>query len=67
MIRHKAPKIMSDQFAVVIKPYRLDDLLQKVEEMMKIRATRPAQSLATPSSPVRPVRESLQAIEIDEE
>lgn len=23
---------------VVIKPYRLDDLLQKIEEMMKLRA-----------------------------
>lgn len=55
-------------YSVVIKPYRLDDLLNKIEEMMKIRATTAAAAAAAvPISPVLPTRDSVEAIAIDEE
>lgn len=51
-------------YVVVIKPYRLDDLLQKIEEMMKIRNM--SEGLAIPTSPVQPIREGSDAIEIEQ-
>lgn len=36
---------------VVIKPYRLDDLLQKIENMMRIRNSRNTSALETVETP----------------
>ena len=36
---------------VVIKPYRLDDLLQKIENMMRIRASRNTSAVETVETP----------------
>jgi DNA-binding response OmpR family regulator len=36
---------------VVIKPYRLDDLLQKIENMMRIRASRNTPAVETVDTP----------------
>jgi CheY-like chemotaxis protein len=36
---------------VIIKPYRLDDLLQKIENMMRIRASRNTSAVETVETP----------------
>lgn len=36
---------------VIIKPYRLDDLLQKIESMMRIRASRNTSAVETVETP----------------
>lgn len=45
---------------VVIKPYRLDDLLQKIENMVRLRASR---NTIDPAS--RPPVDTPEEIEID--
>lgn len=47
-------------WSVVIKPYRLDDLLQKIEDMMKLRAANPS----TVSAPAQPATADVMAVDV---
>jgi hypothetical protein len=46
--------------SVVIKPYRLDDLLQKIEDMMKLRAANPS----TEPAPAQPATADVMAVDV---